>query len=132
MAKVLDELTIHEVVLCKMYHIPLRLFLEVKRIVGKYCHIHFDFIAEPAPFESVVIKAYKKDRSFRITNAHTLSLWMVEEEMHQGSDSRLEEMIDHTIKWMIQDINQYLLVRTDLVPTPSEKLSEVKSLKQKS
>jgi len=123
----LDELTVHEIVLCKMYHTPPRLFLEVKKIVGKYCHIHFDFIAEPAPFESIVIKAYKKDRSFKIINAKALSLYMVEEEMHQGSASRLEEFIDHTIKWMIEDMNQYMLVRTDLVP--SEKPSLAKSPK---
>jgi len=128
--KMLDELTIHEAVLCRMYRVPPRLFLEVKRIVGKYCHMHFDFIAEPAPFESIVIKAYKKDRSFRITNAKALSLYMVEEEMHQGSASRLEEFIDHTIKWMIEEINSYLLVRID--PVPQEKSSQVKSLKQKS
>lgn len=126
----LDELTFNEYIRCKEYRIPPRLFLEVKTIVGKYCHIHFDFIAEPAPFESIVIKAYKKDRSFRITNAKALSLWMIEEEIRQGSASRLEEFIDYTIKWMIQDMNQYMLVRTDLVP--SEKPSRVKSLKQKS
>lgn len=126
----LDELTFDEFVQCKEYGVPIRLFLEVKKIVGKYCHIHFDFIAEPAPFESIVIKAQKKDRSFRITNARALSLYMVEEEMHQGSASRLEEFIDHTIKWMIEDMNQYILVRTD--PVPQEKPSQVKSLKQKS
>jgi len=132
MEKVPDELTFNEYIRCKEYRVPIRLFLEVKRIVGKYCHMHFDFIAEPGPFESIVIKAYKKDRSFRITNAKALSLYMIEEEMHLGSASRLEEFIDHTIRWMIEDMNHYLLVRTDTIPTPSEKLSEVKSLKQKS
>lgn len=126
----LDELTFDEFARCKEYGVPIRLFLEVKKIVGKYCHIHFDFVAEPAPFESIVIKAYKKDKSFKIINAKTLSLYMVEEEMNQGSTSRLEEFIDHTIKWMIEDMNQYMLIRTDLVP--SEKSSQVKSLKQKS
>jgi len=129
MDKMLDELTFNEFKMCQEYKVPPHLFLEVKRIVGKYCHLHFDFVAEPAPFESIVIKAYKKDRSFRITNAKALSLWMIEEEMHQGSASRLEEFIDHTIKWMIQDMNDYLLVRTDLIPIPSEKPSQVKSLK---
>ena len=122
----LNELTIDECIRCKEYGVPIRLFLEVKRIVGKYCHMHFDFIAEPAPFESVLIKAYKKDRSFKITNAKYLSLYMVEEEMNQGSASRLEEFIDHTIKWMIQEINSYLLVRTD--PVLQEKPSKIKSL----
>ncbi|GAH76367.1 unnamed protein product, partial [marine sediment metagenome] len=101
--------------------------LEVKKIVGKYCHMHFDFIAEPAPFESIVIKAYKKDKSFKIINARALSLYMIEDEMSQGPASRLEEFIDHTIKWMIEDMNQYMLVRTDLVP--SEKPSKIKSFK---
>ena len=128
----LEELTLDEFIRCKEYGIPIHLFLEVKKIVGKYCHIHFDFIAEPSPFESITIKAYKKDKSFKIINAHTISLWMVEEEMHQGSASRLEEFIDHTIKWMIQDMNDYLLVRTEPVPIPQEKSSQVKSLKQKS
>jgi len=122
-----DELTFDEYIRCKEYRIPPRLFLEVKRIVNKYCHMHFNFIAEPAPFESIIIKAYKKDKSFRITNAKALSLWMVEEEMHQGSASRLEEFIDYTIKWMIEDMNQYMLVGTDLVP--SEKPSKIKSFK---
>ena len=128
-AKVPDELTFNEYIRCKEYRVPPRLFLEVKRIVNKYCHMHFNFIAEPAPFESIVIKAYKKDKSFRITNAKALSLWMVEEEMDQGSASRLEEFIDHTIRWMIEDMNHYLLVRTEPVPIPGEKLSQVKSLK---
>jgi len=123
----LEELTFNEFVRCKEYRVPIHLFLEVKKIVGKYCHMHFDFIAEPAPFESIVIKAYKKDKSFRITNAKALSLYMIEEEMNQGFASRLEEYIDHTIKWMIEDINQYLLIHTDLIP--SEKLSKVKSPK---
>jgi len=124
----LNELTIDEFTRCKEYGVPIRLFLEVKKIVGKYCHIHFDFIAEPAPFESIVIKAYKKDRSFKIINTKALSLYMVEEEIGHGSASRLEEFIDHTIKWMIEDMNQYMLVRTDLVP--DEKPSKVKSPKQ--
>ena len=122
----LNELTIDECIRCKEYGVPIRLFLEVKRIVGKYCHMHFDFIGEPAPLESIVIKAYKKYKSFRITNAKYLSLYMVEEEMNQGSASRLEEFIDHTIKWMIQEINSYLLVRTD--PVLQEKPSKIKSL----
>lgn len=127
MGKMLNELTIDEFIRCKEYGVPIHLFLKVKEIVGKYCHIHFDFMAEPAPFESILIKAQKKDKSFRITNVKALSLYMIEEEMHQGSASRLEEIIDYTIKWMIQDMSQYMLVRTDLVP--SEKLSQVKSLK---
>jgi len=130
MAKVPDELTFDEYTRCKEYGVPIRLFLKVKEIVGKYCHMHFDFVAEPAPFESIVIKAYKRDRSFSITNAKALSLYMVEEEMRQGSASRLEEYIDHTIKWMIEEINSYLLMRIE--PVPQEKSSQVKSLKQKS
>ena len=128
----ITELTIKEFIRCKKYQVPPHLFLEVKRIVSKYCHMHFDFVAEPAIFESIIIKAYKKDNSFKITNAHMLSLHMVEEEMRSDSDSRLEEFIDHTIRWMIQDMNDYLLVRTDPVPISSEKPSAAKSLKQKS